>query len=184
MGAIHFAQETGQSLVDFYSDNSPCGTPTDTEKVHDVKCVGETSSEMRDTLWSQPRSSSDKHIAGRLSICIRLPVMIRYNYATEICMTRGQEGVVQGWQLKKGTNGQVVLDTLFVKLKDAPTHVQVPGLPKNVVLVYPTSTIMTVLLPNDEKYLITHTQVEVLINFTMTDFASQGKIHPKNLRSH
>ena len=31
LSAIRFAQETGQSLVDFYSDNSPCGTQTDTE---------------------------------------------------------------------------------------------------------------------------------------------------------
>jgi hypothetical protein len=43
---------------------------------------------------------------------------------------------------------------------------------------------------NDEKYLITRTQVEVLVNFAMTDFASQGKTRlenvsdPNNLRSH
>jgi hypothetical protein len=129
LGAIRFAQETGQSLVDFYSDDSPCGTQTDTEKVRSVKRVGEISDDMRDALWSQPPSSSDKHVAGKLSICIGLPVMIRYNYATEICMTRGQEGFVQGWQSKKGTNGQVVLDTLFVKLKDPPICIQVPGLP-------------------------------------------------------
>ena len=93
LGAICFAQETGQSLVDFYSDDSPCGTQTDTEKVRGVKCVGEVSDEMRDALWSQPPSSSDKHISGKLSICIGLPVMIRFNYATEICMTQGQEGL-------------------------------------------------------------------------------------------
>ena len=190
LGAIRFAQETGQSLVDFYSDDSPCGTQSDTEKVRCVKRVGEISDEMREALWSQPPSSSDKHVAGKLSICIGLPVMIRYNYATEICMTRGQEGFVRGWQSKKGTNGQVVLDTLFVKLKDPPIHIQVPGLPEDVVPVYPTTNNMTVSLPNDEKYLITRTQVEILVNFAMTDFASQGKTRlknvsdPNNLRSH
>ena len=70
LGAIRFAQETSQSLVDFYSDDSPCGTQTDTEKVRGVKCVGEVSDKMRDALWSQPPSSSDKHISGKLSICI------------------------------------------------------------------------------------------------------------------
>ena len=48
------------------------------------------------------------------------------------------------------------------------------------------------MLPNDERYYVSRTQVEVLVNFAMTDFASQsqGKTRPKNptdlnnLRSH
>ena len=105
-------------------------------------------------------------------------------------MTRGQEGFVHGWQSKKGTSGQLALDTLFVKLKDPPSCVQVPGLPENVVPVYPTTTNIDALLPNDEKIHIARTQVEVLINFAMTDFAAQGKTRRwnvcdlNNLRSH
>jgi len=105
-------------------------------------------------------------------------------------MIRGQEGFVCGWQSKKGTNGQLVLDTLFVKLKEPPTRVEVPGLPENVVPVYPTTKNINTMLPNDEKLLISCTQIEVLINFAMTDFASQGKTRPwnvcdlNNLRSH
>ena len=136
---------------------------------------------MREALWSQPPSSTDKHVAGKLSLCIGLPVMIRYNYATEICMTRGQEGFVHGWQSKQGSSGQMVLDTLFVKLKDPPTCVKVPGLPENVVPVYPTTTNISAMLPNDEKFYIAHTQVEVLVNFAMTDFGSQGKSRPWNV---
>ena len=66
-----------------------------------------------------------------------------------------------------------------------------PGLPKkNVVLVYPITTNINAMLPNDEKFHVAHSQVEVLINFSMTDFASQGKTRPwnvcglNNLRSH
>jgi hypothetical protein len=116
--------------------------------------------------------------------------MIRYNFATEICMTRGQEGFVHGWQSKRGSSGQQVLDTLFVKLKDPPTDVKVPGLPENIVPVYPTTTNIVAMLPSDEKLHVARTQVEVLINFAMTDFASQGKTRPwnvcdlNNLRSH
>jgi hypothetical protein len=40
---------------------------------------------------------------------------------------------------------------------------------------------MKAMLPNDEKYSIACTQVEVLVNFTMTDFASQGKTKPFNV---
>ena len=190
LGAIRFAQETGQSLTNFFSDDSPRVTQADPDEVKGVKRVAELTSEMKDGLWSQPPSSTDKHIAGKLSLCIGLPVMIRYNFATEMCMTRGQEGFVHGWQSKTGSSGQSVLDTLFVKLKDPPSHVQVPGLPENVVPVYPTTTNVRVTLPNDEKYYVAHTQVEVLVNFAMTDFASQGKTRPynvsdlNNLRSH
>ena len=105
-------------------------------------------------------------------------------------MTHGQEGFVHGWQSKRGSSGQLVLDTLFVKLKDPPTRVEVPGLPENIVPVYPTTTNIDAMLPNDEKFHVAHSQVEVLINFSMTDFASQGKTRPwnvcdlNNLRSH
>ena len=190
LGAVRFAQETGQSLTDFFSDDSPRVTQADSEEGKGVKRVAELTNEMKDGLWSQPPSSTDKHIAGKLSLCIGLPVMIRYNFAMEMCMTQGQEGFVYGWQSKMGSSGQLVLDTLFIKLKDPPSHVRVSGLPENVVPVYPTTTNVKVMLPNDEKYYVARTQVEVLVNFAMTDFASQGKTRPynvsdlNNLRSH
>jgi hypothetical protein len=43
-----------------------------------------------------------------------MPVMIRNNDATELCITKGQEGFVVGWQDKKGPHGKRILDTLFV----------------------------------------------------------------------
>ena len=189
LGAMRFAQETGQTLTDFFSDDSS-RSQGDSEQSRGIKQVREMTDEMREALWSQPPSSTDKHIAGKLSICVGLPVMIRYNYATEICMTRGQEGFVYGWQSKQGSNGRVMLDTLFVELKEPPTPVDVPGLPTNVVPVYPTTTNIIAMLPTDDKVHISRTQVEVLINFAMTDFASQGKTRPQNpsdlnnLKSH
>jgi PIF1-like helicase len=104
LGAIRFAQETNQTLTDFFSDDSPRVTQSDSEQSCGSKRVSEITDEMREGLWSQPSSSTDKHIAGKLSLCIGLPVMIRYNYATEICMTRGQEGFVHGWQSKQGSS--------------------------------------------------------------------------------
>ena len=190
LGALRFAQETGQTLTDFFSDDSSRITHSDPGEARGVKRVGEITKEMMDGFWSQPPSSTDKHIAGKLSLCIGLPIMIRYNFATEICMTRGQEGFVHGWQSKIGSKGQNMLDTLFVKLKDPPFPVKIMGLPENVVPIFPTTTIVKAMLPNDEKYYINRTQVEVLVNFAMTDFSSQGKTRPdnpsdlNNLRSH
>ena len=180
LGALRFAQETGQTLTDFFSDDSPRGNPSDAENTG-IKRLNKITEDIQHACWSQPPSSTDKHIAGKLSLCIGLPVMIRYNYATELCMTRGQEGFVHGWQSKLGSNGQVVLDTLFIKLKDPPSIVQLDGLPENIVPIHPTTTNIQILLPNDERYYITRTQVEVLINFAMTDFASQGKTRPFNV---
>jgi hypothetical protein len=107
--------------------------------------------------------------------------MIRTNYATELCMTRGQEGYVHGWQTMAGSQGQRMLDTLFVKLKNPPTTIQIDGLPENVVPVCPTTNNIRATLPNDESYYISRKQVEVLVNFAMTDFASQGKTRPFNV---
>lgn len=103
LGAICFAQEMGQLLMNFFSDDSPHITQADPNEVKGVKQVVELTSEMKDGLWSQPPSSTDKHIVGKLSLCVGLPVMIQYNFATEMCMTWGQEGFVHGWQLKIGS---------------------------------------------------------------------------------
>ena len=181
LGALRFAEETGQNLIDFFSDDSPRSNPSDSEQTTGTKRVNEITDEMQSGFWSQPPSSTDKHIAGKLSLCIGLPVMIRYNFATELCMTRGQEGFVCGWQSKNGSRGQLVLDTLFIKLKDPPTNIQLNGLPENVVPVYQTTTNVQITLPNDERYYITRSQVEVLVNFAMTDFGSQGKTRPTNV---
>jgi hypothetical protein len=145
---------------------------------------------MQKALWEQQPSSTDKQIAGKLSLCLGLPVMIRRNYATEICMTRGQEGYVVGWQSKTGSKGQRMLDTLFIELKNPPAEVHIDGLPKNVVPLYPTTNSIQAYLPNDERFHISRTQVEVLVNFAMTDFGSQGKTrlfnvaYLNNLSSH
>ena len=74
-----------------------------------------------------------------------------------------------------------MLDTLFVKLKTPPTTIQIDGLPENVVPVCPTTNSIRATLPNDESYCISRKQVEVLVNFAMTDFGSQGKTRPFNV---
>ena len=73
------------------------------------------SPDMQNVLWNLCHSASD-HMPGKLFLCIGLPVMIQNNDATELCITKGQEGHVVGWKSGVGSRGQVVLDTLFVKL--------------------------------------------------------------------
>ena len=46
-------------------------------------------------LWDLEHCVTD-HVPGRLLLYIGMPVMIRYNIATELCITKGQEGTIVG----------------------------------------------------------------------------------------
>jgi hypothetical protein len=83
-------------------------------------------------LWNLEHNATE-HIPGKLSLCIGLPVMIRYNNAIELCITKGQEGTIAGWESKPGPYGKEILETLFVKLTDPPRSIQFDGLPINTV---------------------------------------------------
>jgi len=180
LGAIRFANESGQMLVDFFSEDSTKTNTKSKSTGKPARYVQNITDEIQESLWDQPPSSTDKLIAGKLSLCIGLPVMIRANFATELCITKGQEGHVYGWQSTKGTKGQRVLDVLFVKLANPPSNVQFEGLPENIVPLTRSSSTIKASLPNDDIIFISRSQVEVLVNFSMTDFASQGKTRPKN----
>jgi hypothetical protein len=131
-------------------------------------------------LWEQPHASSDKHIPGKLTLCVGMPVMIRHNEATECCITKGAKTTVVGWQTIEGSEGQTVFDTLFVKLTDPPKKVQFDDLPENVVPLTRHTTSTMCLLPNDDTISLSRDQVLVLPNFAMTDYSSQGRTHPEN----
>ena len=107
--------------------------------------------------------------------------MIRHNFATELCITKGQEGYVYGWQSTVGSKKQRILDTLFVKLKNPPSPVQFDGLPKNVVPITASTKVVKAALLKDTAVQISRTQVKVLVKFSMTDYGSQGKTHPNNV---
>jgi PIF1-like helicase len=185
LGSIRFASESGQSLTEFYSDDSA------TTKRHDSRnrAISGTAfrhlniltEDVQKIIWEQPPCSTSLLIAGKLSLCIGMPVMIRCNAATELCITKGQEGTVYGWQSSTGWLGQRILDVLFVKLSNPPTSVKFDGLPPNVVPLSRTSNILHCSLPDDTQVFITRSQVEVLPNFAMTDYASQGKTRVSNV---
>ena len=83
-------------------------------------------------IWNLPPSATN-HFPRKLSLCIGIPVIIRNNNATQLCITKGQESHVVEWQAGKGTHGQCVLDTLFIKLDKSAKLVNIDGLPENVV---------------------------------------------------
>ncbi|KAJ6562187.1 hypothetical protein B0H19DRAFT_1068860 [Mycena capillaripes] len=109
-----------------------------------------------------------------------MPIMLRANDATELCMTKGQEGVVCGWHASEGPAGQQVLETLFVRLVKPPREIRIADLPVNVVPLVRTVTHITCLLADDTLLSVLREQVVCLLNFGMTDYTSQGKSRPKN----
>ena len=190
LGALRFAQESNQDLVDFFSidtllsegvkDSRGKRRPVRRKPLTNLTDHGKIKPNIQSVLWQQPPCANTKLVPGKLSLCIGMPVMIRHNIATELCMTKGQEGFVYGWQFQH-INGVNTLDTLFIQLHDPPTPVKLDGLPLNVVPLAKNSISTTCNLPDDSSLDISRSQPDVLPNFAMTDFASQGKTRRNNV---
>jgi hypothetical protein len=179
-----FAQDTGQQLTHFYSidklGNSELGRKKRGTKVSKkVSACADIPPDVQKMLWdSSPHSS--EHFPGKLSLCLGMPIMIRNNDATELCITKGQEAYVIGWDSIDGPDDKKVLETLYLELKNPPKIIELPHLPKNVIPMTRMSKKIKCSLPNDYEINIIRQQINVLPNFSMTDFASQGKTRPKN----
>jgi hypothetical protein len=98
LGCEMFAQHTGQKLVDFYSEDS-LKPLEDLEKGRRPKKAKKTLTKLnaaqQNILWNLSHSSADRPVPGKLSICLGLPIMIKCNIATELCITNGQEAAVR-----------------------------------------------------------------------------------------
>ena len=80
-----------------------------------------------------------------------------------------------------GPNEQHILETLFVNLDCPAKTIQIEGLPENVAPLLKNSKSIQCLCPSDLTVSISCSQVSVLPNFAMTDYASQGKTCPFNV---
>ena len=189
LGSQRFATETSQNLTHFYSidtvasNESEEGQPKKNINARRKRIVKYNSipEKIQQALWEQPTCANTKLIPGKLSICLGMPIMIRNNAATEMCITKGQEATVHAWDSHKTAEGRDVLDTLFVELTNPPTPVKLDGLPLNVIPLTRTSITTSCRLPDDTSLTVSRSQVEAMPNFAMTDYASQGKTRPYNV---
>ncbi|KAI0827610.1 hypothetical protein BC628DRAFT_1409571 [Trametes gibbosa] len=145
------------------------------EKTMDpVRADDSISSKLQEILWQVPPCMSDHH-AGILMLCIGMPVLLKFNEATELCATNGAEAKVVKMVAGKTLCGRPCLESLHVRLTSPPRNVQVPGLPMNVIpLGRSKQTVDTVVA-------IAREQVMILPNFAMTDYACQGRTRPDNV---
>ena len=185
MGCERFAEDTGQELTNFYSIDKrgkgidPASGNKKKKKTSEKYSSNDLQFEDQHEIWKL-RHGSTENFAGKLSLCIGMPVMIRNNDATELCITNGQEGFVAGWDYQIGPHGKKVLDTLFVKLDKPSKNINIPGLPENVVPIVKISKTIQCTYLSDLSDSIERQQVSILPNFAMTDYASQGKSRQKN----
>ncbi|KAJ7259003.1 hypothetical protein C8J57DRAFT_1073440 [Mycena rebaudengoi] len=182
MGANRFARDTNQVLTHFYSVDkiSKQAVNRGRWKGCEQSSLKSISDRIRAALWDATPTTSD-HVPGRLGLCIGMPVMLRVNDATELCITKGQEAHVVGWDATIGEHGENILETLFVRLYKPPRPIKIADLPVNVIPIPRSHTHVTCLLPNDSLLSVIRQQVNILLNFAMTDYGSQGKSRDENL---
>lgn len=179
LGCIRYGNDIKQELTVFFSDDTISskahGDKGRKSRIGKKSTINTISKELQTVLWDLPPCAHDLHAPSTLSLCHGLPVIIRYNTATELCITKGQRGTVYAWHETKGTFGQRVLDVLFVLLNNPPSSVNIPGLPLNVVPLTRRKTSAHIQLPDDSMIWITRNQVDILPGFSMTAHASQGQ---------
>ena len=191
-GSRRFAEDHNLDLTHFYSLDELAGGDSrktkhrkrkrgikKTDALKEPTLSGLTRAD-QEALWECDPHMSD-HIPAKLSLCVGMPVMIRHNEATELCITKGQEAVVVGWDAIVGPYGRQVLETLFVQLLQPPKDVQLADLPMNVVPLTKLTNSVQCKARSDQLLQIKRQQVPVLLNFAMTDYASQGKTRLNNV---
>ncbi|KAH8101940.1 hypothetical protein BXZ70DRAFT_869367, partial [Cristinia sonorae] len=186
---VDYARTHNQHLMTFYSDDSFASAKSSSSVTQEIREERQVLDPVRKTndleealqlkLWDMPPGLTD-HIAGKLTLCVGMPVMLKINEATELCATNGAEATVWGWKAKKLSGGHDALDVLFVKLVNPPRVVTIKGLPDNVLPLTAQSEKITVQIGDNTSIRISRKQIRVLPNFAMTDYASQGRTRPFN----
>ena len=122
-----------------------------------------------------------QNVAGKLTICKRMPVLLKRNDATELNVTNGAEANVRSWRSSTLPDGRKVLDVLFVELKNPPSPVKLEGLPMNVVPICRVKQSIIIEFPNGKKVGVNRDQIPLLSNFVMSHYAAQGRTRPVNI---
>ncbi|TEB24180.1 hypothetical protein FA13DRAFT_1639025, partial [Coprinellus micaceus] len=162
IGSKRFAADHGLDLHDFYSVDELLSAPEPGAKKR--KYRRKTSSKLMMTeplqrqIWNITPSST-AHVAGKLSLCLGMPVMICHNDATELCITKGQEGLVAGWDSSTGPYGQNILETLYVQLINPPKNVKFEGLADNIVPIPKSKEKIYCMYKDDHQIRIEREQV-------------------------
>ncbi|KZV98464.1 hypothetical protein EXIGLDRAFT_712983 [Exidia glandulosa HHB12029] len=174
-GTLKFSRDTQQPLHTFYSRDSidtNRGENRVKGKRHKYVWTRHISAGLRNQLWD--------NVPGTLQLCKGMPVIIKKNLATECGVTNGAEGTVVDWIATPLPDNKYALDVVFIQLFRNKT-MQIPGLPKGIVPIYAVKEVIDCHLLDDTIMTIQREQVQMLPNFGMTDYNSQGKTRLENV---
>jgi hypothetical protein len=119
-------------------------------------------------------------VAAKLSLCVEMPMILKFNEATECYMTKGAQRMVAGWHSFEDPAGKMILEILFVRLTDPSKIININGLEENVIPITRHTTAIKCTLPNNDNLSVSREQDLVLANFCMTDFSSQRRTYLNN----
>ncbi|EKM77712.1 hypothetical protein AGABI1DRAFT_101451 [Agaricus bisporus var. burnettii JB137-S8] len=134
-----------KTLLDFYSIDREVGSAAEKKGKKSRRVPPAL---IQKYIWNTCPSNTGM-IPGKLQLCRGLPVLIKHNFATELCITNGQEAIVEGWQSKRVDKDIQALEVVFVKLINPPTTVRFDILPDNVVPITPVNTVFSCSIPNN-----------------------------------
>ncbi|KAJ3487728.1 hypothetical protein NLI96_g3330 [Meripilus lineatus] len=157
--SICFANERHLPLQSFYSKDSWTASASSEYLSNESLSAQEANNEYQKYLWTLPPAVT-KNIPGRLVICKDMPVMLKYNEATELCATNGAEGIIHSWNEAVGPLGRKRLETVFVQLKNPPRNIKLPHLPVNIVPIPTASSAINIRLRDDKRTAIGRKQDE------------------------
>lgn len=180
--AERFAKDHKQPLYLFYSiDNWADSDERKRSRARNRPIKSRMSTSDQESIWKMPMKGSDDKVPPILPLCKGLPVLIRYNDATVLGVTRGQEGHVVGWTSRAGSCGNEALDVVFVKLHNPVKNIHVSEeLGENIVPIVASESRIEYKI-DGEKRVIRRRQVNIHPNFAMTEFSAQGKSRDVNI---
>ncbi|KAJ7585847.1 hypothetical protein C8J56DRAFT_891708 [Mycena floridula] len=73
------------------------------------------------------------------------------------------------------SENQEYLETLLVKLTQSAKNILLDGLPLNAVPITRMTSTIPVTFQNGDVRSVSHIQVQVILNFSMTDYNSHGR---------
>lgn len=119
-----------------------------------------------------------------IELAIGAPVMVTLNIHTDMDITNGVQGEIQGIVLDERERLITTKETNSVCLRYSPQYVLVKlnctktpildGLPQNVIPIVPVKKTFSINM-NGTKHLVTRTQLPLTLAYTFTDYRSQGQ---------
>ena len=142
---------------------------------------GTISKELQELLWTLSDDQVENH-PGKLELTTHKPITIKYNYDVGNSITNAAEAIVHSWDGYE-QNGKNYLNVLYVQLLGRGSLKKFhPELPTGVVPLTPITRSFK-LKYKTSSLIVSRTQVAAILNFSITDYGSQGKDKPWNIFS-